>query len=480
MNIIEQIKNLNSGVKSSICYILASFFTKGLAIITIPLFTRIMPSSEIGVVTIFKSWYSMIAVVSTLALTSGGFQLAMKQYESERDKYISSILSLTSCVVFFLSVIYLISPSFWNNITGLSTGLTALMIALLFFMPAQEFWLLRQRYEYKYKAATLVTFLSTFLAAMSSVVFVVTMKHRGHSELGAIQLYSNYSVILVFAASIFIIIILKGRVFFHAEYWKFSLALSLPLVCNSIAVHILNTSDRIMIGKMIGKSEAGIYGTLFTISSLSLIVWYAINASFIPFLYDNMENESKKEEIRSISFKILGLFSVLAFLLTLFAPETVRILATKEYYNAIYIIPPIAAGILLIPISNIYSNILIYHKKTQYIMISSIIAACINVSLNYYGIRKYGFVAAAYTTLIAHIVLGIVQGVVANRVHQQFSKAPVYNDKKLFILSLTTVLSCLFCIILYRSTVARYATIAIILIILIYNRRNIKALLNRS
>ena len=50
-----------------------------------------------------------------------------------------------------LAIVYCISPPFWNNITGLSTGLMLLMMLELLLSPAQQFWLLRQRYEYKYK-----------------------------------------------------------------------------------------------------------------------------------------------------------------------------------------------------------------------------------------------------------------------------------------------------------------------------------------
>lgn len=54
-------------------------------------------------------------------------------------------------VAVLLAVIYGVRPQFWNNITGLSTGLMLLMLLELFLSPAQQFWLLRQRYEYKYK-----------------------------------------------------------------------------------------------------------------------------------------------------------------------------------------------------------------------------------------------------------------------------------------------------------------------------------------
>lgn len=54
---------------------------------------------------------------------------------------------------------------------------------------------------------------------------------------------------------------------------------------------------------------------------------------------------------------------LLQLCLLFLAPEIVRILATKEYYEAIYIMPPIAAGVFLTSVSNMYSNLLIYHKK---------------------------------------------------------------------------------------------------------------------
>ena len=83
--------------------------------------------------------------------------------------------------------------------------------------------------------------------------------------------------------------------------------------------------------------------------------------------------------------------------------------------------PPIAAGVFLTSVSNMYSNVLIYHKKTNYIMISSIIAAVVNLVLNYFGIKMFGYLAAAYTTLIAYIILGMMQGIVSGRVHRKIT-----------------------------------------------------------
>ena len=161
-----------------------------------------------------------------------------------------------------------------------------------------------------------------------------------------------------------------------------------------------------MISRMVGNSEVGIYSTLYTVSSLSLLVWSAINSAFIPYLFQNIENRDNK--IKTISTSLMGAYAAIAVLLTFFAPEIVRILATEEYYEAIYIMPPIAGGVFLTSVSNMYSNVLVYYKRTKYIMYAAVVAAILNVVLNYFGIRAFGYMAAAYTTLIAYVVMSIM------------------------------------------------------------------------
>ena len=81
---------------------MASVFSRGLSMITVPIFTRIMSTSEIGMVNLYNSWYSLLSVIATLSLTSGGFQAAMKDFEGERDQYQSAVLTLTSMMAIVL------------------------------------------------------------------------------------------------------------------------------------------------------------------------------------------------------------------------------------------------------------------------------------------------------------------------------------------------------------------------------------------
>lgn len=465
MGMKKIIISIPAGFKSAIVYLFATVFTRGLAIITTPIFTRIMTTDQVGMVNLYSSWYSMITVVSTLALTSGGFSIALREFEKERDQYVSSVLSLTSIVAIGLALVYSFSITFWNDVTGLPTHLMLLLLFGLLVAPARDFWLSRQRFEYRYKLSGTVTVFSAIFASGLAVAAVLYANNIGYSDIASVRLFANYFIIYGVAFIIWLSIFLQGRCFYSSKYWRFSLQLSLPLIGYSIASQILSVSDRMMISKMVGNSAVGIYGTLYTVSSLSLMVWMAINSSFEPYLYQNMENP--KSKIKKLSMSMLGMYSLAAILLVYLAPEIVRILATEEYYKGIYIMPPVAGGVYFIAVSNLYSDILVYLKRTKLIMVSSAIAATLNVILNYIMIEMYGYMAAAYTTLLSYVVMAVLLSIWANREFKKHITEVdfVYDNKLILAMSIVTLVISLFAISVYDYGIVRYTVAAVFLIL---------------
>jgi O-antigen/teichoic acid export membrane protein len=450
-----KLQKIPLGVRVAIVYTVASVFSRGLSMITVPIFTRIMSKSEIGVVNLYNSWYILINVVATLSLTSGGFQSAMKEFEGERDQYQSSVLTLTSIMALLLAGLYFICPGIWNDFIGLPKELMILMFFAFFFLPAQDFWLLRQRYEYKYKFAAVLTMGTALVATVVSIIVVLKLINIGSNRIAEGRVYATNAISISVAAILWIYLYVKGKVVVNLRYWKYSLRLSIPLIGYGFASQILNVSDRMMISNLVGNDAVGIYSTLYTVSSISLLVWAAINASFIPYLYENIGK--KENKIREVSISLMGTYAIIAVILAFFAPEIIKILATEEYYEAIYIMPPIAAGVFLTSVSNMYSNLLIYYKSTKYIMYSSAVAAVMNVALNYVFIKAFGYMAAAYTTLISYIILAGGQALFARKVQvKEKGEAYIYNDKAVCLMAVVTIAASLFGLLLYQYTVIRY------------------------
>ena len=161
------------------------------------------------------------------------------------------------------------------------------------------------------------------------------------------------------------------------------------------------------------------------------------------------------------------LYAVMAVMMTYMAPEIVRIFATEEYYEAIYIMPPVAAGVFFTAFANIYSDIAVYYKKTQYVMYPAVIAALANLVLNYIFINAYGYMAAAYTTLFSYILMAVFQGIWARKLCKEngIEDSSIFDDRKLILLACATTVSCLLGIALYNFYIIRYLVIVLMAVL---------------
>lgn len=351
-----------NGVKSSLVFTFSSLLNKGIAFLTVPIFTRLMSTEQIGIVNTYGSWHSILSVFASLSLTAGSFSIAMHEYRDNRDKYESAALGLTTISSGVMILLYIVFSSTINKIVDIPLQLNILMLIGFVLQPAVDFWMARQRFEYKYKLLAVVSTGTAVLSACLAVATVVTMNNHGHTELAIGRLYATYSVHYIVAIVIYIYIFSKGKLFFHKEYWKFGLSLSIPLIVHTLAKHILDASDKIMIQQIVGYSATGIYGTLYSISSLSLIVWNAINVSLVPYTFSKLDaGKEGEKKLNSLIVPIMIIYSVFAFAFAILSPEIVKILATDEYYEAIYMVPPVAAGIYFTSLYNIMGNILLYH-----------------------------------------------------------------------------------------------------------------------
>ncbi|WP_161978993.1 lipopolysaccharide biosynthesis protein [Streptococcus sp. S784/96/1] len=465
-------------VKSAMAYTIATLFSSGIVILTVPIFTRIMSIEEIGTVNLFNSWYTLLSTIVGLSLTSGGYLIALEKFKTNQFAYISSVVSLATFVATIVLLMYLSNISFWNNVLNLPTDLVLLMIVSFMFFPARDFWIAKERYEYKYKLSAFIMFLSGILATVFPLILVLNKNIFGNISASSLRLYGSYLTLLLVSIIIWYYLIRKGKTFFNWEYWKFSLSLSLPLLGYSLSSQLLNVSDRIMIGKILGNASVGIYGTLYTASSLLALVWSALNTSFVPYLFKNIPNEDNR--IAKVTSNLLLMYSLMALGVAYSVPELVSIFAPKEYLGAINIMPPIMAGVFYTSITNLYSNILVYYKKTAFVMYPALFAALLNIALNAVLISKFGMVAAAYTTLLSYVVMALVQYYYAYRVvRQQITVVKLYNDKILLLQSVVTTILIMISLPFYDKFIIR-ALIVLLVVSFILTKFIIDNLKNKK
>ena len=110
---ITKYKNIPIEVKASIYYAICSIIQKCIVLITLPLFTRLLTTTQYGEYSIYQSWMSIVIIFATLNLQYGSFDTAMIKFENDRDRYISSVQGLVTLLTLIIFIVYLFNN--FNN-----------------------------------------------------------------------------------------------------------------------------------------------------------------------------------------------------------------------------------------------------------------------------------------------------------------------------------------------------------------------------
>lgn len=457
-----KIKNSPENIKATVVFGISSFATSGINYITTPIFTRLLSTSEYGTISLYNSWYTIIQVFASLTLIYPGvLNVGLYDHREHRWKYLSSMLGITTVSTVFLGILYVVCNRIIDSIIALPGSLMFLMLIQCLFLPATTFWTFKQRYEYKYKITFIITVGSALVAQIVSVIAVVAAKSNGVGHLAEVRLWSAGIVNVAVAIALFIYICKKGKQFVDFSLWKTTCKVAIPLIPHYLSSALLSSTDKIMISIMVGDDKTGIYSLAATLSSIGVLLWRALSVTYTPFV-NAMLGERKFSEIRSAVKPLLFMVGVLCIITALAGPEIIKVLATEEYLEGIYIVPPVAAGIFLHSLYDNFTAISFFHKKSICIMTSTLTAAMVNIILNYICITRFGYLAAGYTTLISNLVLTGMHYWSARRAEKEV----VYDPKFSWILALVVILCCLACNLIYQLAIIRYLLILVLLVVM--------------
>lgn len=396
------LNKFSNAQKSAIVFMIASFISQAMGLITTPVFTRLLTLQEYGVSTLFNSWRVILGMLAMLSLSSGVFNVGMNEYCGDRDCFIYNMMLLSNVATVLVMGIVFATKMLGFDFTTLPWSILILMFMYFMFSPAYNFWIARQRYEYKYKASGIMTVLVSVGGAFLAIVLVIFQK----GDKAALKIWGTYLPTILFGLVLYLIFVQKNRIF-KFEYWKFALGFNIPLLLHYLSLNVMTSSDRIMISYLVGDKEAAIYGLSYTVSSVITIVWTALNGSLVPSVFEKL-NQEKYESVNRLCYMVLVVYLIPCCIFMLFAPELLQVFATKDYFAGRYIMPVIVAACFFQGMYYVFVNIAFYYKKSIYIMKVSAFSAIVNIGLNLIGIKIFGYLAAAYTTLLTNVLMCIL------------------------------------------------------------------------
>lgn len=466
--ILQKYRAIPIAARASLWFLICSFLQKGISVISTPIFTRLMSSSEYGQFGAFNSWYNIIHVVVALNLASGVYTTAMVKFSEDKKVLASSYQGLTlfACVIWL--IVYILFSGFWNGIFKLTTVQMLGMFIMVWASAAFALWSVEQRVTYNYKSLVGITVVVSVAKPIIGVLLVINCDDKVTARilgLAAVELigYSGVAIYQIF----------RGKELFSKKYWSYALRFNLPLIPHALSQTVLSSADRIMIKNMVGDSQAGYYSLAYNVSLLMVLFNTSLSQTLAPWTYQKLKY-NKVEDINAIAIFSIVFVAFINLVLIAAAPELIGIFAPKEYAEAVAIIPPVTMSVYFMFLYDWFCRFEYYYEKTFYILAASMTGAVLNVILNYIFIPIFGYIAAGYTTFFCYAVYCFMHYFFMRRICKtELPGRNVYDIKKIFITSILFIVGGFIISFTYGNRYIRYGVLIILLVVAIVNRNTL-------
>lgn len=391
-------------IENFLAYGLINVLNKVIPLLLLPVITRLLSNpSDFGV----YDMYNLIVNFGSPLVMLGIYDAMFREYfEKEDGTYrknvtatANKIILMTSIIVSFILIIF--NQNFSNLFFGESIygGIVILSAVQLIFSANSTIIAAPTRIQNKRK----IYVISGLTQSLTYYILAIILIYLGYSYYGMI--YANIIstiIIVIFFWKINNKFFTLGK--FDKKIAKELLKIGLPLLPTFLIYWVFNSMDRIMITKMLGTTELGIYAVGSKVASISTLIYGAFAGGWQYFAFSTMrDNDYKKMmgKIWEVMFVISSCFFVGAFL---FKDLIFNMLFVGEYRLGVVVFPYLLFAPLLQMLYQILSTQFQVEKKTYFSPIMLLIGALVNLVLNFYLIPLIGVKGAAIATFMGFAI----------------------------------------------------------------------------
>lgn len=384
---------------SIICNIITVIISILVSLITTIFLTRVISLADLGIATSFITMKNIFNIFCLLSIYISINRMLLDIKENDFE-YLSSIYIFSSVFCLFTYFIYLIFSKYFNYFLGFDTKLMSLMFLMIFLINSCTIMVTYWNFKNNYKWTFIYNILSNPVSQVCSLVFALLLTDKKY--LGRIVGIDTFNII--FGIICTFMICFKGKFNYNKDYVKKSLKICIPMIPHLLAQLLLSSCDLLMIKNLTGAANAGIYSMAYTISNLLYAMLVQLFNPWSPWVYRRLKN-NEIDTIKSNSKLLISLSFVFCVGLICISPELIKIFLTKDYYPAINLVVPICIGVFFQIMYIFFYDIEYFYKKNFQIAVYSVMTAILNIILNFVFIKKFGYSAAAYTTLVSYFLL---------------------------------------------------------------------------
>lgn len=408
---LKKILLKNKNLKSFFIYLIGTLFISGISFVTTPIFTRVLSTTDYGIISIYQTWVNIFAVFIGFQV-SGSIATARVHLDPNKfERFLKSIIALSLIGFILVSIITLLFQDTLAILFQIDSKLIPFMLIHAFGLSSATFYLVYTVQTKKPKKNAIFAVIVALFSVSISMVLILNMDNDKFMG----RIIGNS--IVYFAVIIFVLIkfLIRLKHKITLEDWEYALPLSIPLIIHLLSNLVIGQSDRLFINKYLGFDFAAIYSVAYVIGSLGMLIGETANNIWSPWYLD--KTKAKQDgEINKASKNYVLFMMVVFSLILLSSPEILSLMAPKEYYAGI-------GSLIVISISMFFRFLYRfplafeqYSKNLKWVAVLTIVSALINLVLNYFLIEKMGIMGAAIATLISYIILFGLHEIIARKI----------------------------------------------------------------
>ena len=388
-------------VKNTIVLALGKFLPRLVTLVTLPIVTARLSKNDYGTYDLIMTLVMLLMPVATLQIQSAAFRFLIdcRDDKNKCKEIITNIFGVTLFVSSIISVIFLIFVNKMNIVTR--------AIVVFYFIADIMYNTISQvsRGLGKNKIYSVSAIVLSIINGFGVVILVELFSFGLNGVILSLSFADIVAFIFIaFSINVFQFINLKK---INSERVKEMLAYSWPMVPNNLSTWVLKLSDRLVITAFLGIESNAVYAVANKIPNLLLIA----QSIFVMAWQENASlavNDKDAEKYYSDMFDTM--FSLMiGFTGALIActPIMFKLLIKGNYEDAYLQMPILILGMFFYCMSAFQGGIYIAHKKTKSVGITTVVAAIINLMVDFMLINFIGITAGSLSSLVAYLVLYI-------------------------------------------------------------------------
>lgn len=388
---------------------LGTLGSKLLVFLLMPLYTRLLSSSEYSTADIISQTANLLIPLISLGMYEAVFRFAMdKNEKSERVLTTGLYMTLGGGIIFSLFLPLLCRIQYFDGYFPL----------VYLYVICSSIHYLVSRYTRATGHNTLFAIqgiLSTVLNIGLNIVFLIGF------DMGVTG-YVLSVIVSDFLTALFLF--LKLRLFKQLAPSNFSrrllremLRYSIPLIPTTVFWWVTNVADRYIIRGILGDSVNGLYAAAFKIPTILLLLSSVFTEAwqFSAVVEKDGDNKEHAKFFGVVFNSFQGMLFMSAAVLISMSKIFSIVLFAKSYYEAWQYMPLLIMATVYSSLVTFMGSVYLVDKKSILSFITALIGAVVNIVLNILLIAPYGANGAAFATFFCYLVVYIIRAITTKR-----------------------------------------------------------------